>query len=299
VSLLVAGSVALDTVETPYGKAEEVLGGSATFFAVAASYFTDVRLVAVVGDDFDDRHRDFLLAKGIDLEGLETVPGKTFRWAGRYSPSMNERETLELALNVSAEHEPVVPERYKDSEFLFLANNSPKMQCRVMDQLPGAKLAVCDTMNHWIVEEREGVEAVFGRVQGVVLNDEEARLFTDDYNLPRATRKMLGCGPDFIVVKKGEHGSFMASRDGLFSLAAYPTEDVRDPTGAGDSFAGAMMGYLARHNRIDFETLKEALVCATVMASIVVEQFSLNCFDDLTSDKFEQRRQEFLDMMRI
>ena len=250
--LLVVGSIALDSVETPSQRRDNVLGGSAVYFSYAASYFCGVRMVGVVGEDFPPEHTALLASRGIDTSGLHVVPGaKTFRWSGKYLPNMNDRETLEVHLNVFEHFDPVLPEAYRRCRYLFLANGSPGVQLKVLNQVVKPALVVADTMDLWIHTQRDELLALLKRLDGLVLNDSEARLLTDDENLVRAGRAVQRLGPKFVVIKKGEHGAMFFSDRQTFVLPAYPTPTVVDPTGAGDSFAGGMMGYLAQQDRFD------------------------------------------------
>jgi sugar/nucleoside kinase (ribokinase family) len=297
-SLLVVGSVALDSVETPTEKRDNVLGGSAVFFSYAASYFTDVRLVGVVGEDWPGEHTELLKKQGIDTSGLQVVSGaKTFRWRGKYLPNMNDRETLEVHLNVFESFDPVIPPSYQDCPFLFLANGSPVLQMKVLDQMPGVKLAVADTMDLWINIQRDELLALLKRIDGLVLNDSEARLLTGDENLVRAGHKVRELGPKFVVIKKGEHGAMFFSRDETYVMPAYPTPDVVDPTGAGDSFAGGMMGYLAEQKEANPQTLKQALAYGTVVASYNVEDFSLERMKKIARGELDTRMKEYRKML--
>ncbi|HUW31036.1 MAG TPA: PfkB family carbohydrate kinase [Planctomycetota bacterium] len=298
-SLLAVGSIALDSVQTPSGTMEDVLGGSATYFSYAASFFTHVRLVGVVGEDFPNDHRALLQARNIDLAGLEVVPGKTFRWRGCYQGAMNSAETLDVQLNCFGCFEPKVPEKFRDSKYVFLANCSPKLQMQVLAQMEKPDLVVCDTMNFYIANERDGLVELLGMVDGIVINDAEAVQLTDTHNLVRAGRMILAMGPKFVVIKKGEHGSMLLSKNDIFCLPAFPLETVVDPTGAGDSFAGGMMGYLARAGRIDPMILKRALVCGTIVASFNVEGFSLSKFLCIQLEDIDNRTGGFSEMMRF
>jgi cytidine kinase len=275
-SLLVVGSIALDSVETPFGIVDNALGGSATYFSYAASYFTPVRLVGVVGEDFPGEHRKLLETRGIDTSGLVIEKGgSTFRWRGKYQGDMNSAETLEVHLNVLGTFDPDLPPTFTDTPFVFLANGSPSMQRKVLKQSKGRKLAVADTMNFWIETQRDELYALLREVDGLVMNDGEARLLTDEVNLVRAGRKVLTLGPKFVVIKKGEHGAMFLSEHESFVMPAFPLADVVDPTGAGDSFAGGFMGYLASVGRTDPAALKTAMAYGTVVASFNVEDFSL------------------------
>lgn len=296
--LVVVGSVALDTIETPLGKREEVLGGSAVYFAWAASYFTPVRLVGVVGEDWPAEYTRSLQERRIDTTGLVVVPGgKTFRWHGRYFEDMNRRETLDVQLNVMADFDPILPEPCRRAPFVFLANGSTRMQLRVLEQCVGASLVVADTMDHWIRTERPQLEELLQRIGGLVLNDTEAQLLTGESNLIRAGKRALHMGPHFVVIKKGEHGAMFFSRHETYVLPAYPTEKVVDPTGAGDSFAGGMMGYLAEKNNFEPTTLKEAMAYGILVASFTVEDFSLDRLRKIERSDLERRMAEYRRML--
>ena len=296
--LLVVGSVAIDTVETPKETRENVLGGSAVFFSYAASYFTRVRLVGVVGEDWPAEHTRLLDRQGIDTSGLQVVPGaKTFRWRGRYMPNMNDRETLEIHLNVFEKFDPQLPPEYRECRYLFLANGSPVVQMKVLDQVPRATLKVADTMDLWIQSQPDELRQMLRRIDGLVLNDSEAKLLTGDENLVRAGRKVLDLGPKFVVLKKGEHGAMFFSRDETYVLPAYPTPTVVDPTGAGDSFAGAMMGYLAEQDNWNPQTLKQAIAYGIIVASFNVEAFSLDRMQQIKRQDLEARLQAYRGML--
>jgi sugar/nucleoside kinase (ribokinase family) len=296
--LLVAGSVALDTVETPRETRENVLGGSAVYFSYAASYFTPVRLVGVVGDDWPPEHTEMLRARNIDTAGLQVLRGvKTFRWRGRYFKNMNDRETVDVQLNAMAEFDPVLPDAFRRCPFLFLANGSTKTQLKILDQCPGATLAVADTMDLWIRTEREELMELLQRIDGLVLNDSEAKLLTEDENLVRAGNRVREMGPKFVVVKKGEHGAMFFSQHEIYVLPAYPTRDVVDPTGAGDSFAGGMMGYLAEQGNFQPKTLKEAMAYGILVASFTVEDFSLDRLKTISRNDLEVRMDEYRKML--
>lgn len=289
-SLLVTGSIAIDTVETPHGRAENVLGGSCVYFSLAASLFTKVRLVGVVGEDFDTDLLEPLASRGVDTSGVEVRVGrKTFRWSGRYEGAMNEAQTLGVELNVLAESGPQVPHAFKDSRHVFLANSHPDLQRNIAEQFPHADLIVCDTMNLWISTERASLEQTLRRVHGVVLNEGEARLLTGVHNLVTAGRRILDMGPSFAVIKKGEHGSLLVSQDDLFVLPAYPTETTIDPTGCGDTFAGAMIGYLAATGRSDKAAIRAAMARGSVVSSFVIESFSVNALSRVTPEDVRRR----------
>lgn len=297
-SLLVVGSVALDSVETPTARRDDVLGGSAVFFSYAASYFSKVHLVGVVGDDFPPGHVELLTDRGIDTDGLTVIPkGRTFRWRGKYLPNMNDRETLEVHLNVFETFDPVLPDAYKRCEFLFLANGSPTVQLKVLNQVPGATLAVADTMDLWINVQRDELGELLQRIDGLVLNDSEAKLLTNDDNLVRAGHKVREMGPKFVVIKKGEHGAMFFSEHETYVMPAYPTPDVIDPTGAGDSFAGGMMGYLAEQGNFDAKTLKEAMAYGVLVASFTVEDFSLDRLQKIDRTDLDRRMEEYRRML--
>jgi len=289
-SLLVVGSVALDSVETPTAKRDNVLGGSAVFFSYAAAYFSEVRLVGEVGADWPAEHTELLKSRKIDTAGLRVVEGaKTFRWRGKYQPNMNDRETLEVHLNVFENFNPKLSAENRKSKFLFLANGSPVMQLGVLEQVPDRTLAVCDTMDLWINIQRDALLALLRRIDGIVLNDSEAKLLTGHENLVQAGRAVLELGPKFVVLKKGEHGAMFFSQDETFVMPAYPTPDVVDPTGAGDSFAGGMMGYLTSQGNFEPKTLKEALAYGTIVASFNVEDFSLDRMRQIERSDLDNR----------
>jgi sugar/nucleoside kinase (ribokinase family) len=295
-SILVVGTVAFDTVETPHARAEEVLGGSAAYFAVAASYFVPVRLVAVVGEDFPSREKDFLASRDIDLAGLEARQGKTFRWTGKYHEDMNIRDTLDLQLNVFADFSPVLPERYHDTPYVFLANINPGLQGGVLDQLTAPRLIACDTMNHWIEGSRPELEELLRRVEVLVINDEEARLLSGERNIVRAARKILTMGPHTLLIKRGEYGVLQFSAESIFAVPAYPLEEVFDPTGAGDSFAGGFLGYLAHCGDLSQASLRKAIVYGSVVASFVVEDFSLGRLRTLRREEIDHRYRQFVSL---
>ncbi len=292
-SLLVVGSVALDTVDTPFGQAKEVLGGSAVYFSVAASFFSDVKLVAVVGDDFPPEHIEFLKNKGVDVEGLQQEKGKTFRWRGSYSNNLNEANTLETQLNVFEEFSPSLPEQYQDAEHVFLANIDPQLQDQVLEQVSSPKFIALDTMNFWIEGKYEALQAVIEQVDLCVINEAEARQYSREPNLLRAARNILSQGPHTVIVKKGEHGAVMFTDHSIFVAPAYPLESVFDPTGAGDSFAGGIMGYLSKVGEIKEEYIRQAMIFGSVMASFAVEDFSLNRLRNLDFQDIENRFREF------
>jgi sugar/nucleoside kinase (ribokinase family) len=298
--VLVVGSMALDSVETPFGRVEEVLGGSATYFAYAASFFTTVHLVATVGEDFPEPHLRLLKDRAIDTAGLEVRPGRTFRWRGRYGFDLNEARTLETQLNVLAEFRPRLGRDQARVPYLFLANIDPELQLDVLRQMaPRPRLVALDTMNFWIDGKREALIRVLGEVDVVTINDAEARQLAGEPNLVRAARRIASLGPRTVVVKRGEYGALMLSDGAFFVAPAYPLETVFDPTGAGDTFAGGFMGYLASHDRIDQGSLRRALVYGSVMASFTVEDFSLNRLTGLRREEIGERFTAFQDLMRF
>jgi sugar/nucleoside kinase (ribokinase family) len=292
-SLLVVGSIALDSVETPFGRREEVLGGSATYFSTAASFFTPVRLVATVGEDFPGEHVAFLQGRGVDVAGLERRPGRTFRWKGRYEFDLNQAHTLDTQLNVFADFEPVLPPPYRDSSHVFLGNIDPDLQRRVLDQVRGPRFVAADTMNFWITSKRESLLRTLKRVDMLFVNDAEVRQLADEPNVVKAARKVLSLGPRSLVVKRGEYGALLFSGDHVFACCAYPLAALADPTGAGDTFAGGFMGYLARSGREDIDVLRRAIVMGGVLASFNVESFSLDRLRTLTREEIRARFGEF------
>jgi sugar/nucleoside kinase (ribokinase family) len=306
-SLLVVGSIAFDSLRTPFGEAADELGGSAMYFSVAASFFAPVRLVGVVGADFPPEFRKVLESRRIDTAGLQVVPGgKTFRWKGSYQGAMNEATTEDVQLNVFGDFRPAIPQAWRETRLVFLANGSPVTQGSVLDQVAKPDLVVADTMNLWINTQKDALVALLARVDGLVLNEGEARMLSGEANLITAARKVLDLGPKFVVVKKGEHGAILVSRDGpaadsptgrICPLPAYPSTLVRDPTGAGDSFAGGMMGYLAGSGRYDFRSLVRAMACGTVAASFAIEDFGLRRFASLSLDEINRRLGEYHEMM--
>ncbi len=296
--LLVVGSVALDSVETPTERRNNVLGGAAVFFSYSASYFSPVKLVGIVGEDWPQEHTRLLQSRGIDTAGLHVVKGgKTFRWTGKYQPNMNDRDTLEVHLNVFGDFDPVLPADFRTSKFLFLANGSPIVQMKVLDQVDGAVLTVADTMDLWINIQNKELMQLLKRIDGLVVNDSEARLLTGDENLVRAGKQILKLGPKFVIVKKGEHGAMFFSEHETYVMPAYPTPNVVDPTGAGDSFAGGMMGYLAEKNSFDPRTLKEALAYGILTASFTVEDFSLDRLKKIERADVERRMEDYRKML--
>jgi sugar/nucleoside kinase (ribokinase family) len=291
-ALLVVGSVALDSLETPFGRREDVLGGSASYFSTCASFFGPTRVVAVVGEDFPEEHVRFLSGRGIDLAGLVRRPGRTFRWKGRYEFDLNTAHTLDTQLNVFAEFKPLLPPHYRDSEYVFLGNIDPDLQRAVLDQVRGPRFVGCDTMNFWITSKRESLLRTLKRVDMLFVNDAEARQLAEEHNVVKAAKRILSFGPRAVVVKRGEYGALFFSGDEVFAASAVPLPAVFDPTGAGDSFAGGFMGYLARSRNEDHATMRRAIVLGSVLASFTVEQFSLDRLRTLTTEEIRVRYAE-------
>ena len=298
-SLLVVGSVALDTIETPFGKTKEALGGSAMYFSCAASYFTDVSLVAVVGEDFPREHIDLLEKRGIDTGGIITSPGNTFRWKGKYGYDLNDAETIDTQLNVFQHFQPTLNERQKNREFVFLANIDPDLQKSVLQQMLQPKFIASDTMNFWIERKNESLKSLLKNIDTLVINEAEARQFGQEANVFKAARKILSWGPKALIVKRGEYGSLTFHNQAIFSAPAYPLESVFDPTGAGDSFAGGFMGFLAKSGCLDTDNIKRAVVFGSVMASFAVETFSLERLAHLTEGQIYERYRELHNMSRF
>ncbi len=297
--VLIVGSVAYDSVRTPFGEANEVLGGAASYASVSASFFSPVRLVGVVGEDFNYEHVAQLAHRDIDLAGLRRSPGKTFRWQGYYEYDFNQAHTTGTELNVFQDFQPDLPAHYRDTPFVFLANIDPGLQLSVLDQMRRHKIVACDTMNFWIEGAPDRVLQVLARCDIALMNDAEARQLSGESNLIAAARKILNYGPGVVVIKKGEHGSFMMSRDSYFIAPSYPLEEVRDPTGAGDTFAGGLIGCLARSGDTDDEALRRAIISGTVMASFAVEDFSLNRLFRLTPEEISERCHQLIAMTRF
>jgi sugar/nucleoside kinase (ribokinase family) len=296
--LVVVGSVALDTVKTPFGHVNEALGGSATYFSYAASFFSPVHVVAAVGDDFPGEHLELLRARGVDLQSLEVMPGKkTFRWTGEYGFDLNERTTLDVQLNVFTEFKPALPASLRRTRFLFLANIDPELQLDVLRQTERPLLTALDTMNFWIEGKREALLRVLREVDVLVINDSEARMLAGEPNLIKAARAIVALGPRVVVIKRGEYGAVLVSAGEFFFTPAYPLESVFDPTGAGDTFAGGFMGYLAQRGVTDAASVRRAMVFGSVMASFVVEEFSLDRLRRLSSDEIQERYAAFQAMV--
>ncbi len=299
-SLIVTGSIGIDTIITPTGRADKVLGGSCTYFAAAASFFAPVRILGAVGEDFPDEHMKIFEHFAADTAGLERRAGsKTFTWTGKYLENMNERETLEVHPNVLEEPLPSVPEAYRDSQYVFLANTHPASQLELCEQFPDAKLVVADTMDLWINTAADELKQVMKRIDGLVLNDSEAQLLTGESNMIAASHKIVEMGPKFVVIKKGEHGCLLQHVDGTGVLHAYPAMNVVDPTGAGDSFGGAMMGYLAAEDMVDLPRIKRAMAYGTIAASFTIEAFSLQRLTEISRRDIDQRLAEFAELIRF
>jgi sugar/nucleoside kinase (ribokinase family) len=299
-SLLVTGSIGIDTVTTPHGTADSVLGGSAIYFSFAAGFFTTVRLVGVVGEDFPDAFRQMLVQREIDIRGLETrVGSETFRWTGAYEGDMNEAQTRDVALNVLAEAGPKVPAEFADSKVVFLANTHPALQRELLAQVTKPSFVVCDTMNLWIENERDELLKTLRAVDGVIINDAEAKQLTGKVNLVEVGEALLELGPRIAVVKKGEHGAMLVTRDSITTIPAFPTKQVCDPTGAGDSFAGGMLGYLTSVDDYSTASLRRAVARGTVASSFTIEGFSLDRILQISRDDIDKRVEQFVSMLRI
>jgi sugar/nucleoside kinase (ribokinase family) len=288
-SLLITGSVALDSVKTPVEEHHDLLGGSASYAAVAASFFAPVNMVGIVGADFPKKYLELYRQHGINLDGLQIADGNTFRWSGEYEWDLNTRRTLSVCLNVFETFQPNLPDGYKRTPYVFLANISPQLQLHVLAQVTAPKFIVADTMDLWIGTQRDALAELLRKIDCLVLNESEAREFTKQTNLIKAGRQILKQGPKYVVIKKGEHGCLLFAQDLFFSAPAYPLEDIHDPTGAGDCFAGAFAGYLARTDRIDHGSLRKAVIYGSVVASYCVESFSLTRLQSLTQSEISER----------
>jgi len=294
--IVVVGSVAYDTVETATGRRDDALGGAATFFSVAARFFAPVSMVGVVGKDFQKEHEQMLHDRGIDVRALEHADGKTFHWHGRYHEDMNRRDTISLALNVFDGFNPTLLPDQQRCDYLFLANISPELQYRVATQVKSPKLVAADTMDFWIQNARPHLTRLLERLDILTVNDEEARMLSGEHNLVKAGRAILKMGPKSLLVKRGEYGVLQFSKEGMFAVPAYPLEEVVDPTGAGDTFAGGLMGFLARQGRINESILRTAVVYGTVMASYTVENFSMDRLLELTWEEIDHRYRAFIEL---
>ncbi len=292
-SILAVGTVAFDSIETPFGAAERILGGSAAYFALAASFFTPVRIVGVVGEDFPQEYIDLFVQRGIDLEGLKREPGDTFHWRGKYHEDINVRDTLELHLNVLSGFVPQLPDRYRDAEYVFLGNIDPAMQMEVLNQIRRMRMVVCDTMDHWIRESSTDLRKVLKRIEMLVVNDSEARLLSGHNNIVRAARAILQMGPQVVLIKRGEYGVLQFSDSSIFATPAYPLEEVFDPTGAGDSFAGGFLGHLARSRDHSQRGIRRAIVYGSVVASFTVEDFGVKRLTHVSLPNIEERYEQF------
>lgn len=298
-SILVVGSVALDTVETPFGRADEIVGGAAVYFGAAAALFGQVQVVGVVGGDYPLEFLEFLRRRGVDLRGLEVHEGRSFRWGGAYSYDMNARETLFTELGVFAEFRPTLPDPFRSTEWIFLGNIDPRLQLRVLDQVDSPRFVACDTMNYWIEKEREALLEVLGRIDMLVVNDAEARELSGDPNLARAARWIQDQGPTHVAIKKGEHGAVLLSGDGIFFAPGYPLEEILDPTGAGDAFAGGLMGHLAWADSVDPETMRRAVVYGCSLGSFACEAFGPSRLAEVSALEVEERVATFQRMTRF
>lgn len=294
--LLVVGSIALDTVETPFGRADDALGGSATFFAAAATCFCPVQVVGVVGSDFPAEGLTFLEGRGADISGVEHATGESFRWSGVYSYDLNSRETLDTRLGVFADFQPRIPESFRATEWVFLGNIDPELQLDVLRQIERPKLVACDTMNFWISGKRDSLLALLEHVDLLLVNDAEARELSGDFNLSRAARWIQERGPRYVIIKKGEHGAILFTPDSVFFAPGYPLETVFDPTGAGDAFAGGLLGSLAQTGRIEDADLRRAVIYGSAMGSFAVEKFSVDRFRDLDAVEIDARVRQFREM---
>jgi sugar/nucleoside kinase (ribokinase family) len=295
-SILVVGTVAFDSIETPFGSAERILGGSASYFALAASCFTAVRIVGVIGEDFPDEHLELFRRRNIDTDGIKREKGDTFHWRGRYHEDINVRDTLELHLNVLSGFVPRLPERYRDAEYVFLGNIDPLMQLEVLNQIHHMKLVVCDTMDHWIRESADNLQKVLKRIEMLVINDSEARLLSGQSNVVRAARAILKMGPKVVLIKRGEYGVLQFSDSQVFATPAYPLEEVFDPTGAGDSFAGGFLGQLARSGDASQRGIRRAIVYGSVVASFAVEDFGVKRLTTASLPDIEERFERFVEL---
>lgn len=298
-SLLVVGTVAFDSIETPHGSIDNALGGSATFFSYAASFFIPPRLVSVVGEDFPAANRRVLEERNVDMRGLVVEAGKTFSWKGRYHDDMNTRDTLEVHLNTFGTFDPKLPEAFRDSTHVFLANGSPTVQAKVLDQIHKPELVLADTMDLWINIQKQDLLALLPRIDGLLLNDSEAQMLTGEKNMVRAGLAVQKLGPRFVILKKGEHGAMLFAPEGIYVMPAFPTETVLDPTGAGDSFAGAILGYLASDNSPAPGRLRRAMAYGTVVASLTVEGFGLDRLKKTSRQEIDQRLESYREMLIV
>jgi len=298
-SVLVVGSVALDSVETPFGRRDDALGGSATFFSTSASFFTRVEVVAVVGKDFPAEHLDFLASRGVGLDGLVRTEGRTFRWKGEYTADLNTAHTLDTQLNVFATFKPELSPALREATHVFLGNIDPDLQWNVLQQVKAPKVVACDTMNFWINGKPAELKRTLSKVDMLLVNDGEARMLAGEHNIVKAARAILAMGPKRLVVKRGEYGALLFEGDEVFAAPAFPLPSLFDPTGAGDSFAGGLMGYLARADRFDTRTFRQATIVGSVMASFAVEEFSIDRFRTLSFPEISKRYAEFQKLVQF
>ncbi|HWP91474.1 MAG TPA: PfkB family carbohydrate kinase [Thermodesulfobacteriota bacterium] len=298
-SVLVVGSMALDTVETPFGRVEDVLGGSASYFSLAASLFTEVKVVAVVGEDFPDAYIRLFQSKGIELSGVQKTSGKTFRWHGRYGYDLGDPDTLGTYLNVFENFDPKLPEDYREVDYVFLANIDPELQLKVLKQVQKPKLVACDTMNYWIENKPAELKEVLRHVHMLIINDSEVRALANEPKIIKAAREVLDMGPAVLIVKRGEYGALMFSKDGIFWAPSYPLEEVVDPTGAGDTFAGGFLGYVSSQDTSDLTEFKKAVVYGSVIASYTVEDYSVSRLTFLEKDDVSTRFRAFMKLSNL
>jgi sugar/nucleoside kinase (ribokinase family) len=298
-SLLVVGSVAYDSIETPFDKVEDALGGSATYFSAVASFFSPVNLVAVVGEDYEHEKIAFLKDRGVNFDGLTTEPGETFRWSGKYLSNMNERETIYTKLNVFETFNPILPETYKKSDYVFLANIVPALQTSVINQVNNAKFVAMDTMNLWIDIALDDLKKTLAQVDMLIINDSEVQLLSGEHNIFKGAKVIQQMGPKMLIIKKGEHGAILAHDDSYFMCPAFPVENLFDPTGAGDTFAGGLMGYLAMKDEINDTTLRQGIIVATALASFCVEAFSIDRLRELTPALITERIEKLMALVNV
>ncbi len=296
VDLIIIGTIGYDTVETPFGKRERVLGGSATYASIAASFFTSPGIVSIIGSDFQEQHKQFLQSKNISLDGLKQMPGKTFAWGGKYEHEMNEAKTLFTDLNTLLDFDAALPSEYTPAKYVFLANTDPVLQMRVIEQLKDPHFIVMDTMNFWITTKKKELLEVIKRVDVLLLNEGEARLLFETGNLLQAAREALKLGPRYIIIKKGEHGALLFGNGMHFSAPSYPLEIMKDPTGCGDCFAGGFIGYLSKQQNVDEKALRKAVIYGSVIASFNAEDFSVERISKLQCEEIEKRYQEMKEM---
>jgi sugar/nucleoside kinase (ribokinase family) len=298
-SLLAVGTVAFDCVETPFGKHDDIIGGSVSYLGTSASYFTDVRMMSVIGEDFPEDTLEFFRSRKINTDGVKRLPGKTFRWRGKYTDNLNEAETLDTQLNVLTEFDPRVPEEFKNSDYLVLGNISPDLQLNVLNQVPNAKLVACDTMNFWISGALDDLKKTLKKVNLLSINDGEARMLSGEHNLVHAAKAIRAMGPDILIIKRGEHGALAVTEEGMFSAPALLLDVIKDLTGAGDFFAGGLMGYIARKGTWDLESLRQGVILGSVMASFNVQDFSLERLKTINHADIKARYKEFAELTRF